>query len=839
MSWLEYNVAGDPYRAVAISIDMWTSMSDIQLGITAQARFWSKSNSGYTASLAQGYTYQGYENQWNPTVTAPVNNGGWNVPFSVFVEDWRDYYFNRTNAAQYIRINVYGAMGSGWSGDICYGDWVYISPLPTPTAPSNCVCTRNSDTANTVTWSNNGANPRTNNLIERSVNGGGWTQVGSVAGSVTTWVDGTTAANNYYQYRVRARYTANGYNMDSGYATSSTTYNTPSVPTVCTNTRNSDLQNTVSWTNGASASVSKTTYLERQINGGAWSQIATVSGTTTSYVDNAASVNNSYAYRVRSGWGGTYSAYATSGMTYNTPSAPGKPQAARNVDNSIAITFANSANTSTAIELQRSTDASTWATVKTQTGNNLTSITDNPGGGTFYYRVRNTRDALVSAWSEVSDKIVTIAPPAAPSLTSPLNSAVIPTSTPEIILSWMHNPVDGSVQTAAEVQYSTNEGTSWTTVNVTTAQSYQLANNFSVNTTVTWRVRTKGADPSFGPYSSNRAFVISQTPSVSLTSPPQIIESLPIVVSWNYTDLSGTQQQAQISLLSDTGSVLFSRTIQGTATSTSIFSSDYLPANGSSYTLRVSVRSTSSLTNEINIPVSTDYLEPPLAEASVDVDWQKASVSLAIHEVVDAALPGTVAMGIFRRRKDGSTLMFADQVPSGAAVTDKYPPLDETLVYLFVAYAETGVASIREVEVVIPSRMQAYINFGDNLADVARLMLDTKFDASLTHQKEIIETAGLSKRDAYPLVIYGESQSYSGNISGTAMRDDSLIHLDMTYGLIPEIEAARDWTGYVVLRLPYEEPFAADITISKGTDMQYASSIAIQWERVRANGLAI
>ena len=54
----------------------------------------------------------------------------------------------------------------------------------------------------------------------------------------------------------------------------------------------------------------------------------------------------------------------------------------------------NPALTATAAEVQRSSDAATWATIRTITSANVTSFDDTPGGGTFYYRVRNTRGSL-------------------------------------------------------------------------------------------------------------------------------------------------------------------------------------------------------------------------------------------------------------------------------------------------------------------------------------------------------------------------------------------------------------------------------------------------------------
>jgi len=617
---------------------------------------------------------------------------------------------------------------------------------------------------------------------------------------------------------------------------------TPAAHSNVVNTRNSDTQNTLSWTNGANPTDAKTTYIERAVDGSStFSQITTVKGTVTSYVDKTTSANHSYNYRVRSGWGGIYSGFTTSNTTYNTPIAPGKPTCARNADNSVKVTFTNTAITATATELQRSTDKVVWTAAKTQAGTNVTEIVDTPGGGTFYYRARNTRDTLASAYSAASDAVVTIMPPAAPTLVGPVSGGIVKTSDVSVVFEWTHNPLDGSAQTSAELQYSLNGGVSYTTKSVSgAANTYTLANSFAVNSAVTWRVRTKGADPSFGAYSSTRTFNVYQTPMVAITSPGSSpIATMPIHVAWSYTDLSGTQEMATVEILSVSGQILHSVTVQGVATSVDITSGDYLPANNLSYLIRASVRSTTSLTSSTTIGISTAYAVPTAARASLVTDSQRASVLLSVSEGVFDGVTPTVSLGIMRRRKDGSLLTLADHIPSGSAVTDVYPPLDEVLTYVFFAYAATGVASSVELTASIPSKMAAYINYGDGLRQLAKLALDTNWNKAFTHSKEVFESAGTTAEDAYPLVFYGASKQLSGTLSGTAIRTPELIGNLASHNLISDFDALSQWTGSVVLRLPFEDPIPATVSISQSIDNQYLSGVSVSWERVRAYGLAI
>ncbi|MCL1846958.1 MAG: fibronectin type III domain-containing protein [Coriobacteriia bacterium] len=762
-----------------------------------------------------------------------------------------DFTFTRTATAYNVEVWVraYGETVSGYgaafasAGSTVSTGWVLMATLPIPAlakpaAPTDCTATRSTDTSCAVKWANKAtaSNPYTNVLLERSVDGGSWTAYQTLAANVTTYTD-TTAANKRYQYRVRAIWQG----IYSACATSTVTYTTPSAHSACTNTRVSDTQNTVAWTLGAASSDSKTTYIERSVDGGTYAQITTVKGTVTSYADKATSANHSYSYRVRSGWGTLYSGYATSGVTYNTPSAPGKPTVARMDATKVRASFANTALTATATELQRSSNGTSWTAAQTQSGSAVVSIDDTPGGGTWYYRVRNTRGTLASAYSATSAAVVTLQPPAAPTLVSPASSAVISTAEASIAFQWTHNPLDGSAQTSAELQYSTNGGTSYTTVSVSgSTNKHTLTNSFTVNATVTWRVRTKGADAAFGAYSSTRTFKVYQAPSVAITSPGTTpITDLPIGITWTYTDLSGTQQQATVELLSVAGKALFSRTLQGTATTFQLASGDFLPDNHTAYTLRVTVRSTTSLVAQTQMGISTDYTEPAEAEPGYAIDAQRAAVELSVFEGDEPEVPPTVSMGIMRRRSDGSLLVLVDKVPSGTAVTDVYPPLDERLTYLFIAYAASGVASIVEVELTIPSKMTAFLNFGQGYGEVAKVALDLNWDRQLAHTRELFTTAGRTPEDRYPVADYGSGLSLTGSIKGTAVRDGDAFDGLISYNLITDMDAASEWTGPVIVRLPHERPFAADVAISQSFTGRHLSEVNVDFERVRAHGLAL
>ena len=112
-----------------------------------------------------------------------------------------------------------------------------------PSKPGVVAAVRDSDTQVTVTISNNTGwwYVDTRVYVERKTDGGSWTQLGYVtvaanAGS-STYVDGTTDANHYYQYRARA-WNTTGYSAYTEYQAK--VYMTPAKPSSVSGARSGD-----------------------------------------------------------------------------------------------------------------------------------------------------------------------------------------------------------------------------------------------------------------------------------------------------------------------------------------------------------------------------------------------------------------------------------------------------------------------------------------------------------------------------------------------------------------------------------------------------------------------
>lgn len=189
----------------------------------------------------------------------------------------------------------------------------------TPNAPSSCSASRSSDTKVAVTWTNGTTTttkPRTATLVERSTDGGSWTQVASVGSSVANYSDTGVSANHRYSYRVRAKNSA-GY---SSYSTSGYVYTTPAAPASVTASKTSASSVQVAIT-GAAPYASAYDVAVTLDGGTTWDTIA--QPTSMPYLD-ANAPAGTVQYRVRAIRGSLASAWTASNtlVTITPPLAP-------------------------------------------------------------------------------------------------------------------------------------------------------------------------------------------------------------------------------------------------------------------------------------------------------------------------------------------------------------------------------------------------------------------------------------------------------------------------------------------------------------------------------------
>lgn len=530
-----------------------------------------------------------------------------------------------------------------------------------------------------------------------------WKEVCSNSGYVT--VNKTSSGRNV-PVSISTRVTPiNGYGSVTTDWASATCYvpisgitiYSPNAPSALNNVRESDNKNQLYWTAPSTSTTKPVSaiLIERSVDGGAWSQIASVSGSATSYNDTSTTADHSYKYRIRSQNSAGYSSYVESQTSYNTPSAPTKVTVSRLAETTVKLEIENPAKTAQGVEIHRSEDGDTWEFVANVQGAPVTETTDEPGGGTFYYRVRNTRDGqdggiLVSAWSPTSNAVVTICAPSAPTLLTPASGRVVSKAEGSVVFAWAHNPIDGSAQTAAKLRYSLDKGVTWTEVEIEgSAASYEIENAFAVNSEVTWGVCTKGTHEDYGPWSDNRVFYVYQMPSVAFAQPADgfTVENMPIVVELQYDDASGTLANATFTV-SDGYRAVYTRNM-GTETTCEIQATEWLPEDGKTYTLTVAVRSSSTLTASTIREIAVSFVPPKPALLHIENDGETGYASLVVSVGNDEELEAPTSISVYRAH-DGERVLLGEGLQAGAGLVDKYAPLNTDYQYIAVTHAESG-----------------------------------------------------------------------------------------------------------------------------------------------------
>ena len=168
-------------------------------------------------------------------------------------------------------------------------------------------------------------------------------------------------------------------------------------------------------------------------------------------------------------------------------------------------------------------------------------------GYTWYFRIKANNENGSSPWSEIIEQVVAKVPQPPSTWTLSTNIMVGEDAT----LYWTHNAEDGSKMTAAKIWYSINgveqpeidyPAQGETIPTDTSIYRYKLdVSQYSEGAVVLWKIKTKGAHPDFGDYSTERQLKIFGEPSISITS-EDILTGFP----YNITLVSGPAGQTPV-----------------------------------------------------------------------------------------------------------------------------------------------------------------------------------------------------------------------------------------------------------------------------------------------------
>jgi hypothetical protein len=355
-----------------------------------------------------------------------------------------------------------------------------INVATTVSAPSNLVATANSASLQVgLTWTDNATN-ETAYTVERATGSGAYSVIATLGANVASYTDTGLIAGTTYSYKVRANAGTTYSNYSNVVTATINVATTVSAPSNLVATANSaSLQVGLTWVDNASNETAYT--VERATGSGAYSVIATLGANVASYTDTGLVAGTTYSYKVRANAGATYSGYSNVATVTITSTGVAAPIASANgIYAEGFYTYWGSANSGTSYEVQLYTSALGWTTFGTSTTYYL--YIPKQGSATSYtFRVRAINASGTSNWSNTVDVSL---PGALATPTNVGNSGVYASG---FYSSW------GTVSNAAsyEVQLY-NSATGWSTFGTSTIYYLWIPKQGS-NASYRFRVRAVNA----------------------------------------------------------------------------------------------------------------------------------------------------------------------------------------------------------------------------------------------------------------------------------------------------------------------------------------------------------
>lgn len=696
-------------------------------------------------------------------------------------------------------------------------------PQPDPPAtPTSVSIAKVSNTSAKISWS--GGTAHHVQVRGRSVNGDGgssWNDWNTISSEGTAVSSGTTfslAGNRDYQARVR-RKNDGGW---SGYGTSSNTarlYDAPNAPTGVTTTRSSDSKHTVKWS-GSSADGKPIRWVDiERYNGvlGAWGSIATgLAASTRSYTDTANMWDNTTRHRVRFRNSAGSSAWAYGSTVWTTPAAPGKPTAKRSGGSGAVISWTNNARKAHHIDVsgRYSTNGGTsWSDWGLLTGRlsasaKSTTLSGLAADRVWQFRIRavawvygSEGDALFGD-SAASATLQLLAPPNAPKLVAPVS---IQSDQAPTVFRWVHQPVDGSDQEAAEVRYRIDGG-EWVTLTATTAETVTTPEPIPAGE-LEWQARTRGSHATFGPWSGVSSLLVASPPGVTILTPTDgetwTSNRLTIAVDWE-----DAQDAAMVRwtrrLLDDAGTELENVSGKGSITSTQFTT---VLTDLGSYVAEFEATSGTGLSSGVaSVAFTVDFLDPEPPVLTAEWIEEQGLAVLAVtntpgDSLADPPTADTVSNRIERTVDGGLTwTVVADDIAPDSGAEDRRCPLNTTVQWRAVAISALGVEVAGE-PVSLDTDSGAVWLEGENGATIAvRLNLEP----GISRQHEVVTEQYLGH--AKPTAHFGAARPVTASITGDLIDG---------YGMEQDLGAVL---GQIVwYRDPLGNAFAGAIT-DRGVD---------------------
>jgi len=555
----------------------------------------------------------------------------------------------------------------------------------------------------------------------------------------------------------------------------------PGVPSSVVGTRISDTSVSVGWAQSSASNGQPTSNtIRRSVNGSAFANAVTISPATSVTLDAAANQKIVYGVQAANTAGATaFSASST--PIYTTPAAPSSVAAAKTASLNIDVAWTpNVAYVEHQHLVEFSTNAgSSWSALATVSAGVSTHTHVAPDAALVHvYRVRavTTAAPTLSSANVTSNSVQLLAAPNAPTLPA---LPAFANRGAAFVLPWTHNPVDTTPQTAFEVQFSTDGGSSWTStgkITSTVPSRTVTAATYTANQAVTMRVRTWGQATTGGaestgasPWSAQGTVTFKTLPVASIVSPVDAVNYvtalLDVQLGFSQAE-AATFVDATIELREGSTSL---ETITTTTSPSTLF--DTSVENGVTYTVRATVRDSNGLVSAlVSRTFSVVYTLPVSAGVTVTYlpDSGIAQIGLTFPTPPDGRVAATSVT--IRRSIGGVRETVAASLPvAGAAMTvlDATPTINGVNTYTVRSISADGATADVTAVLTTAELVSAFFSAGAGFGQVVSFFGDLRFAATPTRDTALVQAAGRVS----PIALFGVGRGLQVAGSATLLPD--------------------------------------------------------------------
>lgn len=470
-------------------------------------------------------------------------------------------------------------------------------------------------------------------------------------------------------------------------------------------------------------------------------------------------------------------------------------------------------------------------------------------GGEYFFHMRACNSTGKSGWSEIVSVLIGKAP-AAPTTWSSVSVAIVGEP---LIFYWVHNALDNSVQTSAEIEIIVDGrkenhviDTSSEPDDKKTMQYEFDTKPYVEGTKIEWRVRTAGATKTLGDWSIKRSVDIYAPPTLNIRmtdiddSDIRTLTKFPFYIKAN----AGPRTQKPVSFhvsissiyaydtLDDVGNIkhisageeVYSNSFDINKNLVLEISAMHIDLeNNQDYHVKVTVSMNSGLSTDssLDFNVSWEVLayEPDI-EIGIDEDnWSAYLGPYCLNP--DMTPVEDVTLAVYRKEFDGKFTEISSNIPTDTNmwITDPHPALDYARYRVVAKSKSTGSVSFYDPPPYPVSCVSTIIQWNDAWVDFnagdgnelvrppwtgSMLKIPYNIDISDSHKpdSELVEYIGRE----HPVSYYGTQLGHSSTWNMEIPADDE----ETLYGL----RRLSVWTGDVYVREPSGTGYWANVHVS-------------------------